>query len=120
MANTPLTALGANCSIITNGTLPVTPTGTNPALVIYFDDIKSVLSWTTASTTDLDPWIATIIQKLADYNTAATTEGHDVVAGQPFLGISTRNNIANRQTQTYTVTAYGTTTVSALDADNLI
>ena len=109
------TVLGANCSI--DYTAP-----TNPKLTIEFNDIKGAIDWGTAPTSgteNLEPWIAAILQKLADFNTAATTETHNIVVAQPFAGVQTRNSINNRLAFSYTVTEITSGTTSAKpDGDN--
>lgn len=111
----PLSALGATVDYTT---------AANPKLTIEFNSIKDALTWTTpptsAGTQDLDPWIASIIQKLADWNSSQSTETHDVVVAQPFAGIQSRNSIDNRPTYSYTTTVFSKTpVVSKPDADDL-
>ena len=112
---TPLSALGA--------TIDYTDAA-DPELRIKFSVVKDVLDWTTvptAPTADLDPWMASIIQKLADWNSAQSTAIHDVVCSQPFAGIQSRNGIDNRLVYTYSVAAFGKTPVAnRLDADDLV
>ena len=111
----PLSALGATVDYTT---------AADPELRIKFSAIKDVLTWTTpptsAGTQDLDPWIASIIQKLADWNSSISTTVHDVVVAQPFPGIQSRNNIDNRPTYSYTATVFSKTpVVGKPDADDL-
>ncbi|MGL5874009.1 MAG: hypothetical protein ACRC2R_16845 [Xenococcaceae cyanobacterium] len=111
----PLSALGATVDYTTSA---------DPELRIKFSAIKDVLSWSTAPTSagtqDLDPWIASIIQKLADWNSATSTQTHDVVVGQPLPGVQSRNNIDNRPTYSYSATVFSKTPVAVKpDADDL-
>jgi hypothetical protein len=111
----PLSALNATVDYTTPA---------DPELRIKFSAIKNALSWTTAPTQagiqDLDPWIASIVQMLADWNASTSTQAHDVVVGQPFAGIQSRNNIDNRPTYTYSTTVFSKTPVVAKpDADDL-
>lgn len=114
---TPLTALGTDVEIDYS-------TASNPILKIPFNAIKNALSWTTPPTSsapqDLDPWIASILQALADWNSSVSTELHDVVVSAPFPGVQTRNNIDGRPTYSYTATVFGKTPIAAKpDADDL-
>lgn len=114
---TPKTALGAGCNIDYSN-------AANPVLQIPFDSIKNAINWTTAptlATEDLDPWLGSIFQALADWNTAQTTQVHDVVVAQPFAGVQTRNNINGRPTYTYNVTVFSKTPAATKpDADDLV
>jgi hypothetical protein len=112
---TPLSALNATVDY---------STAANPKLTIEFNSIKDAIAWTTAptqaGTQDLDPWIASILQKLADWNSASTTETHDIVISQPFAGIQSRNSVNNRPTYSYTATVFSKTQVASKpDADDL-
>jgi hypothetical protein len=114
---TPLTALGTGVEV--DYTTPA-----NPVLKIPFNAIKAALGWTTvptsAGTQDLDPWIASILQALADWNGTVSTEAHDVVVAQPFAGVQLRNNIDGRPTYSYTATVFSKTPVASKpDADDI-
>lgn len=114
---TPMSALGAGVSVDYS-------TPANPVLKIPYSAIASALSWTTPPTSggvqDLDPWLASIFQSLADWNTAQTTVAHDVVVNQPFPGVQNRNNINSRPTFTYNATVFSKTPVASKpDADDL-
>lgn len=116
---TIVTALGTDTAIITNSTLPVTPSSQNPCLILPYNSIKSS-DWNTPTTTDLDPWILCFIRKLFDYNANAQNEQHAVTVVNKFISTATRNNVANRKVETYTVNAYGASVGSFVDPDDLI
>jgi hypothetical protein len=114
---TPLTALGTGIEIDYT-------TASNPVLKIPFNAIKNALSWTNvptnAGTQDLDPWIASILQALADWNSTVSTTMHDVVVEKPYAGVQSRNNIDGRTTYSYTATVFSQTPVASKpDADDL-
>jgi hypothetical protein len=114
---TPLSALGTGVDIDYT-------TAANPVLRIPFNAIKNALAWTTTPTQagvqDLDPWIASIIQVLSDWNASVSTTAHDVIVERPFSGVQSRNGIDNRPTWSYTATVFGKTPVASKpDADDL-
>ncbi|PSF30580.1 hypothetical protein C7H19_23655 [Aphanothece hegewaldii CCALA 016] len=106
----PLTALGTNCTIVTNGTLPVAPTANNPALVLYFDDIKTAIGWGTPNASNLEPWITAILQQLAAYHLnqqSNNSEDHMIVVskGSGYNGTTRKNvrkKLFNYSAQIYT------------------
>jgi hypothetical protein len=112
----PLNALGATVDYTTES---------DPELRIKWSAIKDALTWTTAPTSagtqDLDPWIASIVHKIHEWDATQTTELHDVTIPQaPFQGVGSRNNIPGRVTYSYTVTVFTKTPVpSKPDADDL-
>lgn len=115
---TQVITLGANARILTSTSLPIPPTTSNPALVVYYEDIKQD-NWQNPSTADLDPWIFAIIQKLYSYNLNATNENHNIVVSSRFFGIGTRNSIPNRLTESYSVTTFGAAIGNGVDPDDL-
>lgn len=115
---TAVAVLGANARILTNSSLPTAPSSSNPALLVYFDDIKGS-DWLAPSTSDIDAWMFAIVRALYNFNLSATNESHSLVVGSRFYGISTRNSIANRLTEAYQVTAFGSAIGTGVDPDDL-
>ena len=58
---TAVAVLGANARILTNSSLPTAPSSSNPALLVYFDDIKGS-DWLAPSTSDIDAWMFAIVR----------------------------------------------------------
>ena len=100
-------------------------TPSNPILKIPYSAVAAAINWSPAPTSaneKLEPWIAGILQVLADYATNnPTVETINIVVSQPTNQTPvTRNGIANRKNSRHLVTIYSTSTINPLiDGDDL-
>jgi hypothetical protein len=120
---TPVTVLGTNAEFVvsTTPTLNGVVNANNPALVIYFSDIKSSIQWDTAITNNIEPWIASILQLLANYTAlqeAAEDETSMIPTRKDSQFSQTTRNGANKKLVSYQVETYTQLSVNAsIDGD---
>lgn len=112
-------AFGTNAAVTTGTTIADPATRGGYALVIYANINPN---WTAdaTDTAHFEPWMASILEKLATSTANSTTDTEKVISGLPSFGTGTRDGGQTFDRRTYSVQVFGSqVTQTHIDPDSM-
>lgn len=113
-------AFGASAEVVTGTTISDPSTRGGYALVIY-PDINPNWTADATDTAHMEPWMASILEKLSTSTAASTTDTEKVTCGTPSFGTGTRDGGTVFDRRSYSCQVYGgQITQTHVDPDDMV